>query len=98
MSGGAMNYIYYQVKEQAECMGDRELIDLVNDVADLMHDREWFLSGDYGDDTWNESVRKFKEKWFKSSREERLKGMIETIFEEAKKECMQLIGVEVQDE
>lgn len=98
MSGGSMNYIYYQVQEQADYMGDRELIELVKDVADLMHDREWYLSGDYGDDTWNESVRKFKEKWFKSSREERLKGMIETIFEEAKKECMQLIGVDVQDE
>lgn len=61
-----------------------------------MHDREWYLSGDYGEDTWNESVREFKGKWFKSSREERLKGMIETIFEEAKKECMQLIGVEVK--
>lgn len=98
MSGGSMNYICYKVEEQANYMGDRELIELVKDVADLMHDREWYLSGDYGEDTWNKCARKFKEKWFKSSREERLKEMIESIFEDARKECMELIGVEVKHE
>lgn len=95
MSGGSMNYIYYQVEEQADYMGDRELIELVKDVAKLLHDREWYISGDYCEDTWIESARLFKEKWFKSSREERLKSMIEEIFAAARKESMDLIGVEV---
>lgn len=95
MSGGSMNYICYQVEEQADYMGDRELIELVKDVAKLMHDREWYLSADYGEDDWKESARLFKQKWFGSSREERLKPMIEEIFSNARKECMELIGVEV---
>lgn len=98
MSGGSMGYIYYQVEGEADRMGDRELIELVKDVAKLLHDREWYISGDYGDDAWNKSAREFKEKWFKSSREERLKEMIESIFEDARKECMELIGVEVKHE
>lgn len=98
MSGGSMNYLCYQVEEQADYMGDRELIALVKDVAKLLHDREWYISGDYGEDTWQRCAREFKEKWFKSSREERLKSMIEEIFAAAKKESMELIGLEVDDE
>lgn len=97
MSGGSMNYICYRVEEEAENMGDRELIELVKDVANLMHDREWYISGDYGVDEWKVSARKFKEKWFKSDREERLKSLIEEIIASARKECMELIGVEVKE-
>lgn len=97
MSGGSMNYVCYRVEEEAECMGDRELIELVKDVAKLMHDREWYLSSDYGEDTWKESARMFKEKWFKSSREERLKSLVEEIIASARKECMELIGMEVKE-
>lgn len=97
MSGGSMNYICYRIEEEADNLGDRELIELVKDVAKLMHDCEWYISGDYGKDTWEESARLFKQKWFGSSREERLKPMIEEIFANARKECMSLIGVEVDE-
>ena len=96
MSGGSMNYVCYRLDEEADYMGDRELIELVKDVAKLMHDREWYISGDYGEDTWKESAQAFKEKWFKSSREDRLKRMVEEIFTSARKECMELIGAEVE--
>ena len=52
MSGGSMDYLCYRVEEQASQMGDRELSELIKDVAELLHDREWYLSGDYGDETW----------------------------------------------
>ena len=98
MSGGSMGYVYWQIEEQAEKMGDCELIALVKDVATLMHDREWNLSGDTCDETWEESKEAFKKKWFKSSRANRLKGLIQDMFEETKAECMRMIGVNENDQ
>lgn len=98
MSGGSMDYAYWHIEEQADKMGDRELIELVKDVAKLMHDREWNLSGDTCDETWEESRKAFKKKWFKASREDRLKGFIQTMFEETKIECMNMIGVDENDQ
>ena len=92
MSGGSMDYLCYRVEEAADAMGDRELIELIKDVARLLHDREWYISGDYGDETWEKCAQKFKKKWFKTPREERLKVLIEQIFDEAKRECMNMIG------
>lgn len=89
-----MDYLCYRVEEAANAMGDRELTELVKDVAELLHDREWYVSGDYGEDTWEESVRKFKQKWFDKPREKRLKALIEQIFDEAKQECLHMIGVQ----
>lgn len=94
MSGGSMDYLCYRVEEVADQMGDRELIELIKDVAELLHDREWYLSGDYGDETWEKCVQKFKQKWFEQPREERLKALIEQTFNEAKRECMSMIGAQ----
>ena len=94
MSGGSMDYLCYRVEEQASQMGDRELSELIKDVAELLHDREWYLSGDYGDETWEKCARKFKQKWFKTPREERLKAFIEQTFNEAERECMSMIGAQ----
>ena len=93
-----MDHVYWQIEEQADKMGDPELIALIKDVAALMHDREWNLSGDTCDETWEESKEAFKKKWFKSSRASRLKGLIETMFEETKTECMKIIGVNENDQ
>lgn len=60
MSGGSMNYLYYQIEEEADKMGDRELIALMKDVATLTHDREWYLSGDICVETWDKSAAAFK--------------------------------------
>lgn len=94
MSGGSMDYLCYRVEEAANAMGDRELTELVKDVAQLLHDREWYLSGDYGDETWEKSAQKFKQKWFEQPRKNRLKAFIEQIFDEAKQECLHMIGVQ----
>lgn len=64
MSGGSMDYIGYQVKEHIGCFDDDKLNDLLNDMADLLHDREWYLSGDTGEGSWNLSKKAFAEKWF----------------------------------
>lgn len=94
MSGGSMDYLCYRVEEVADQMGDRELIELIKDVAELLHDREWYLSGDYGDETWEKCAQKFKRKWFEQPRKDRLKALIEQTFNEAKRECMSMIGAQ----
>lgn len=94
MSGGSHDYLCYRIEEEfAGKMHDLELDDLMKDIATLTHDVEWYDSGDYGDETYFECVRKFKKKWFDISRQERLKGYIDDKLEVTKKELYTLIGV-----
>lgn len=73
MSGGSLNYFCYQLEEHIGDFGDKELDELVKDLAELFHDREWYLSADYGIGTWNEARDAFKEKWFtEHGRQERI--------------------------
>ena len=64
MSGGSLDYFYSQLQEHIGDFKDKELDELVEDLAKLFHDREWYLSGDYCEGTWNEARDNFKKKWF----------------------------------
>ena len=73
MSGGSLDYFYCSLEEHVGDFNDRELDDLVKDLAQLFHDREWYLSGDYGEGNWNASRDTFKIKWFgEGARAERI--------------------------
>lgn len=73
MSGGSLDYFYCTLQDHENDFGDKELNELVSDLAELFHDREWFLSGDTGDGDWNEARDAFKEKWFtEHGRQERI--------------------------
>lgn len=94
MSGGSRDYVCYRIQDDlAGKMYDAELDDLMSDIADLAHDVEWYDSGDICEETYRESVAKFKEKWFDTDRTDRLKGYIDTKLDETKKELYQMIGV-----
>lgn len=99
MSGGSMGYLCYSVQDAVGMMEDAELDELMRDVSQLLHDCEWWHSGDYGEDSYRESVAKFKAKWFGKSktRTERLERLIDERIEKARRECRQMIGLEVQD-
>ena len=98
MSGGSHNYIYCRIEEDlVGQMEDRELDDLMKDIATLAHDLEWYHSADTSHDDYRESVRKFKDKWFKQSREKRLKKYIEESIQEIKEELLNMIGGEADD-
>ena len=74
MSGGSHNYIYYKIEEElVGQMEDEELDDLMQDIANLAHDLEWYHSADTGREDYLKSVREFKAKWFRQSRTDRLK-------------------------
>lgn len=90
MSGGSLNYFYSDLEEHIGDFKDKELDNLVSDLAELFHDREWFLSGDTGRGSWNEARDRFKEKWFTAhGREER----IEQYLSEFEDEIRQTFGI-----
>ena len=90
MSGGHLNYFYGDLESHIGDFEDKELDDLVRDLAKLFHDREWFLSSDTCEGNWNEARDAFKKKWFgKNSREER----IEKYLDEIKNDVMKQFGL-----
>lgn len=97
MSGGAFDYAYFKIEEMAELTGDLEIRDLMLDLAELYHDEEWYKSGDTDRSDWLESLNRFKEKWFKTSREERLVSLIEERLDEVKRELVEMIGERSND-
>ena len=73
MSGGSLDYFYSRLEEHVGDFQDAELDDLVKDLAELFHDREWFLSADTCEGDWREARDKFKQKWFgEGARKERV--------------------------
>lgn len=86
MSGGRLDYFYCQLQEHVGDFGDKELDELVKDLAELFHDREWYLSSDTGVGDWNEARDEFKAKWFtKHGREERIEKYLSEIGDEVRK-------------
>ncbi|MDD4279699.1 MAG: hypothetical protein PHX74_08210 [Candidatus Sumerlaeales bacterium] len=95
MSGGSMNYAYCTIEKQARYLGDRELIDIAKDFAKLFHDAEWWHSSDIDEKGYRETAKWFKDKWLRSDKvDERLRGYIDQIFDDAKQECKLLVGRE----
>lgn len=94
MSGGSMDYIYSRIQENCVGrMGDVELNKLMKDIADLLYEREWYTSGDTGEDDWEKAKNKFKNKWLRGGSEERLKKFVEQEAERLKEELISMIGV-----
>ena len=86
MSGGSLNYFYCMLEEHVGDFGDKELDELVKDLAELFHDREWYLSSDTGVGDWNEARDAFKAKWFtEHGRQERIERYIAELEDEVRK-------------
>lgn len=88
MSGGSYSYVYCKVEN--ECVGrmfDRQLDEMMKDLCELLHDLEWWQSCDYSEDTYRESVKKFKKKWFKQTKID-VQKQIESEFEKTKNELL----------
>ena len=93
MSGGSLNYFYLHLQEHIGDFGDKELDDLVSDLADLFYAREWYLSSDTCKDDWQESRDKFKTKWFT---EQGHKERIEKYLSEFTSEIKEAFGIDTQ--
>ena len=86
MSGGSLNYFYGMLQDHIGDFGDKELDELVKDLANLFHDREWYLSADTGEGDWNEARDAFKSKWFtEHGRQDRIEKYLAEIAESVRK-------------
>ena len=72
MSGGYFEYKDEELKyslfgwtdKYKNILEDREISELVWDVLTLLHEYDWYKSGDNGRDDYLEAKRNFKKKWF----------------------------------
>ena len=93
MSGGSYNYECYRVDEEyVGAMHDAELDEMMKDLVEVLHDVEWWQSGDICEEDYRQTVKVFKAKWFDSDRGERLKPIIEREIKKVRKELMDMIG------
>lgn len=90
MSGGRLDYFYSDLESHVGDFGDKELDDLVKDLAKLFHDREWFLSSDTCEGAWVESRDKFKQKWFTEAGR---KDRIELYLAEIRNDVLSMLGL-----
>lgn len=99
MSGGSYDYVCYKLSNECEGrMYDTEMNDLVRDLAGVLHDLEWWQSGDYSEDQYRETVSEFKKKWFKGDRTNRLKGYIDDQIDTVRRQLYSLMGEEGEKE
>ncbi len=92
MSGGSCDYVCFAIENDL-CgkFPDAELNDLARDFATLAHELEWYLSCDISKKAYLSEAKKFKEKWFKASREERLKKYIDEACEKTKNNLLEML-------
>lgn len=92
MSGGSYDYTYSKIEmEYVGQMYDEELDDLMKDLVNVVHDLEWWQSGDYSEDKYRKTVKNFKDKWFKQDRVSRLKAYIDSEIENTRKSLYKMI-------
>ena len=91
MSGGSMNYAFRYLDDMADYVEDKEIKDLLKDLSSLMHDLEWWQSGDYSSSDYYESLDEFKKKWFGDNRNERLKEYLNSELDDMKFKIEKLI-------
>lgn len=93
MSGGSYDYIYSKLSNECEDnMYDAEMNDLIKDLCEVLHDLEWWQSGDTSEERYRNTLTKFKAKWFKGDRQERLKGYIDEQIGIVRSQLYSLIG------
>lgn len=65
---------YCRVARDQNPMEDRDISELLFDIACLIHSCEWYKSGDICEDDYREHLAKFKSKWFGRTDADRLKA------------------------
>lgn len=68
MSGGSLDYVYFKVESAAHDIARESFTNKIPElkafkdhlvkVAEVLHDVEWFLSGDYTEETMVKSIKK----------------------------------------
>lgn len=93
MYGGHFGYMDSSLKSEifgwtnkpTNAFEDMEISELVWDVLNLIHEYDWYASGDTCEETYLKKKEKFKEKWF-VNRDVRVRRIIDETVERAKSE------------
>lgn len=101
MSGGRFNYADSTLKGEifdwadtpSNVFEDREISELVWDVLDLIHEYDWYASGDNCRETYLEKKGAFKKKWF-SNRGLRVRRIIDEAIDSIRQELYETYGME----
>ena len=65
MSGGSHDYGCYTLERLfCDSMQDDEMNEMIQDLVKVLHDVEWWDSGDIGEERYRTTVEEFKKKWF----------------------------------
>lgn len=99
MSGGHWEYkdgdlklqIFGWADKPSNVLGDIELSELLWDILNLLHDYDWYISGDTSFETWDASRKAFKKKWLSDNRADNLKTIIEKKLAEVKHELEEML-------
>lgn len=99
MSGGHFNYKDSDLKNEIFDWADRptnqfedlEISRLIFDLLDLVHNYDWYISGDTGRESYLEAKKAFKSKWLKGERSDNLEAIIDTRLAEVRDELKEML-------
>ena len=104
MSGGRFEYADMTAKNMIfnydKCTNvfeDREISELVWDMFDLIHEFDWYKSGDTDKSDYLKAKRAFKKKWFEN-RGVRARRIIDEAVAELKQELYETYDLDVKEE
>ena len=105
MSGGRFDYADSRLKDEifgwtdkpSNVFEDREISELVWDVINLIHDYDWYASGDTCKETYLKSKAEFKKKWM-GNRGVRVRRIVDEALKQCKYELYETFGLEEQKE
>lgn len=101
MSGGYFEYLDSQLKSEIfgwddrirNTFEDREISELVFDVLDLIHDFDWYKSGDTCKETYLKAKAEFKKKWM-NNRGVRVRRIVDEALKQCKDELYETFSLE----
>lgn len=101
MSGGRFDYADSRLKDEIfgwtdkprNVFEDREISELVWDVLNLIHDYDWYASGDTCKETYLKSKAEFKKKWI-GNRGVRVRRIVDEALKQCKDELYETFGLE----
>lgn len=104
MSGGRFEYADMTAKNMifgydrcTNVFEDREISELVWDVFDLIHDFDWYKSGDTDKSDYLKAKKAFKKKWFEN-RGVRARKIIDEALAELRRELYETYDLDVKEE
>ena len=80
-------------KHVPDVLDDRIMSNITYDIFKILHEYDWYVSGDTGEEDYRASVKAFKAKWLKNL-ERTYKSIIDNEIENTRKDLYMALGLE----